>query len=266
MFTLHNGDCLEYIKALQSESIDCTITDPPYDERTHSGGVHYTAVEQIGNDDVGIDDFAPLLDPAMLAKEFLRISKRWCLAFCTFESMKQWRDVAWEQKAWVRSGVWDRVNVTPQFTGDRPAQAAEGIAIFHRYGRKHWNGGGKSAIWRYMVESGKKEHPTQKPLLLMKHLVSQFSDVGETIFDPFMGSGTTGVAAISLGRNFIGCELDPVYFSIAERRIKSAALQPGLFTPSNNRVQRTGGESGQQNLFSAGEVLPAKVTRQSTRR
>ena len=110
------------------------------------------------------------------------------------------------------------------------------------------------------------EHPTQKPLRLMQWCIEQCTNNPQTIFDPFMGSGTTGVAAVQLQRNFIGCELEPEYFSIAEKRIKSAALQPGLFTPSNNRVQRTGGESGQQNLFSAGEVLPAKVTRQSTRR
>ena len=58
-----------------------------------------------------------------------------------------------------------------------------------------------------------------------------------------MGSGTTGVAALQLGRKFIGCEIDPKYFAIAESRIQSAALQPSLFTPSNNRLHWTGGDS-----------------------
>jgi site-specific DNA-methyltransferase (adenine-specific) len=52
---------------------------------------------------------------------------------------------------------------------------------------------------------------------------------GETIFDPFMGSGTTGVACMQLGRNFIGCEIDPGYFAIAQKRISDAAAQPALF-------------------------------------
>lgn len=86
-------------------------------------------------------------------------------------------------------------------------------------------------------------------------------------YDPFMGAGTTGVAAISLGRNFIGCELDPVYFSIAERRIKQAALQPGLFTPSNNRLHSDVGDFPAQQAFFTPEAdtaegkLPAPAPR-----
>jgi site-specific DNA-methyltransferase (adenine-specific) len=79
------------------------------------------------------------------------------------------------------------------------------------------------------VESGKKEHPTQKPLSLMKKLVCDFTDEGDTVFDPFMGAGTTGVACMMTGRNFIGCEKKPDYYAISERRIKAAAAQPGLF-------------------------------------
>ena len=63
----------------------------------------------------------------------------------------------------------------------------------------------------------------------MKKIIVDSTNEGDTIFDPFMGSGTTGVAAIQLGRNFIGCEIDPDYFEIAEKRIKEAELQPQLF-------------------------------------
>lgn len=222
---IRQGDCLEIMRGMTDNSVDSVITDPPYDKRTHDGAVHYTATKQISNDDLGIDDFEPMLDPSALVREFLRISKRWCLAFCTFEDIKKWRDEAWKQKAWVRAGVWDRVTVTPQFSGDRPAQACDGIAIFHRYTRKHWNGGGKSAIWRCRVEYGMKEHPIQKPLALIKQLVCQFTDPEETILDPFCGSGTTGVACIQTGRNFIGIEIDHGYAEIARERCRIAEMQ-----------------------------------------
>jgi DNA modification methylase len=71
-----------------------------------------------------------------------------------------------------------------------------------------------------------REHPTQKPLSLMKWSFETVKvSSGNTIFDPFMGSGTTGVACVQTGRNFIGCEIDPQYFKIAEKRIHDAQQQ-----------------------------------------
>jgi DNA modification methylase len=78
-------------------------------------------------------------------------------------------------------------------------------------------------------ESDNKLHPTQKPLPLMKWCIEQLSSEGDTIFDPFMGSGTTGVACVQTGRNFIGVEIDPGYFAIAQKRIAEAQLQDRLF-------------------------------------
>ena len=109
-------------------------------------------------------------------------------------------------------------------------------------------------------------HKCEKPVSLMSYLIQQLSSEGDIIFDPFMGSGSTGVAALQTGRRFVGCELSQEHFATAEKRMRQAALQPSFFHVAQQSVQRTGGESGQQNLFSAGEVLPAKVTRQSTRR
>jgi len=73
-------------------------------------------------------------------------------------------------------------------------------------------------------------HPTQKPLALMKWCIEQAGNP-ETILDPFMGSGTTGVAAIQMGRKFIGIEREPKYFEIACKRIEQAVAQPQLFEP-----------------------------------
>jgi site-specific DNA-methyltransferase (adenine-specific) len=227
---LHLGDCLKYMQTMPDKSVDCVITDPPYDERTHDGAIHYSGMQQIENKELGISTFTYLKNQRELVEVFLRISKSWSLAFCTFEDMGKWRDSAWKYSAWVRAGVWDRINPAPQFSGDRPSQACDGIAIMHNPEiKKSWNGGGHSAIWRYSVEFGNKQHPTQKPLALIKKLIIDFSHEGDTIFDPFMGSGTTGVACVQTGRNFIGVEIDPEYFKIAERRIADAQLQDRLF-------------------------------------
>ena len=225
-YTLHLGDCLPFMRDMAAGSVDAVIADPPYDKRTHVGAI---TTQNDGHKFNNID-FGHLINHAELTREFLKISKRWCLAFCTFEDMGKFSTEASKTESWVRAGVWDRVNPAPQFTGDRPSQAAEGIAIFHtKEIKKRWNGKGSQGIWRFSVESGKKEHPTQKPLSLMMKLISQFTDEGETVFDPFMGSGTTGVACMKLGRNFIGCEISSEYYAIAERRIEQASRQVGLF-------------------------------------
>ena len=74
-----------------------------------------------------------------------------------------------------------------------------------------------------------KEHPTQKPIALMEWCIEQAANKPQTILDPFMGSGTTGVACMNLGRRFIGIELDPKYFDIACRRIEDSQRQVRLF-------------------------------------
>ena len=71
-------------------------------------------------------------------------------------------------------------------------------------------------------------HKSQKPIKLIVELLEKYTNPGDTIFDPFMGSGTTGVACVQTGRNFIGCEVDEGYFNIAQRRIAEAQMQPSL--------------------------------------
>ena len=83
--------------------------------------------------------------------------------------------------------------------------------------------------YRAVAVDGGKQHPTQKPVQLMKWCIGFLPDTGYSIFDPFMGSGTTGVACIKIGRKFIGIEREPKYFDIACRRIEDAYKQPDLF-------------------------------------
>jgi len=114
-YRLYLGDCLEFMRTLDAGSVDAVVTDPPYDERTHKGAVvGREKIPQggIGNVILGVD-FAHLETQSQLAREFIRISATWSIVFCTFEDMGKWRDEADKFNAWVRAGVWDRVNPAP---------------------------------------------------------------------------------------------------------------------------------------------------------
>jgi site-specific DNA-methyltransferase (adenine-specific) len=85
-------------------------------------------------------------------------------------------------------------------------------------------------VWKFALERG-NEHPTQKPVSIMSHIVRTSTRRADKVLDPFMGSGTTGVAAVRLGRTFVGIEREPAYFDIALRRIEVAQKQSDLFVP-----------------------------------
>lgn len=134
-----------------------------------------------------------------------------------------------------RSVVWVKPDSAPQFTGDRPAQAFEMIALgWAGTGRSEWNGGGKRGVYTAMVNNfGRltdgRPHPTQKPLGLMEALIRDFTDPNDLVCDPFAGSGTTGVAALRLGRRFVGWERDPRYHAVATKRLSRAREQLQMF-------------------------------------
>jgi DNA modification methylase len=226
------GDCISGLAAFDG-SIDVTITDPPYSEHVHScqmrgaaGWKGEIAVER----DLG---FAALSDALRegVADEIARLTARWALVFSDTESAHLWRDSLENAgMEYVRTMFWRKVGGAPQFTGDRPAVACESITVCHQKGRKWWNGGGKQGFYDtpIVLDRGAGEtrlHTTQKPLALMEALVRDFTDPGETIADPFAGSGTTLVAAKRLGRKAIGWEISPAYHAIAEKRIASTREQ-----------------------------------------
>lgn len=220
-------DSHEFLPRLPDGFADHVITDPPYDEQTHAGLMSAAKSKSTtrttgrrGERPHAIDlNFEHLDDVAGLTSSLLRLSRRWAVAFCAVEMLGDYRDAAGD--GWVRSGFWHRPDGAPQFSGDRPAQAGEGLAIMHRPGRKRWNGGGHRAFWSFGVEHDDRVHPTQKPLPLMLRLVEQFTDPGELVLDPFCGSGTTGVACLRLGRRFVGVEKDDRYASLAVERLQA---------------------------------------------
>jgi len=212
------AEALSTLLQMPESSVDHVITDPPYDAHTHENASTWTAASGCA---VHIDIDFPPISPPTIVDGLLRVSKRWTLAFCSFEMLGEYVKAA--GTAWVRTGIYRRTNGAPQFTGDRPAQAAEAVAILHdKKVKKRWNGGGKWAFWESPVEKSARHHPTQKPLPLMMQLIDQFTDKGELILDPFCGAGTTGVAAVRQGRRFIGVELQEKYVAMSKKRIARA--------------------------------------------
>lgn len=240
---LRLGSCLDPVSGLASladNSVDHIVTDPPYSKETHA---RTWSAKTIGRPTVydGID-FAHLTEDQAyeIAGIASRVCRRWFVAFTDMEGISLWRDAILNAGLdYVRTCIWVKPDATPQFTGDRPASGAEAFVLAHRKGRKRWNAGGKRNVYTHTREPGGAPHPTTKPVSLMLELVSDFTDDGDLIADPFTGSGTTGVACNRLGRNFIGWELSPEYHAIATRRLngdeaKPRKEQPGLFDSLTN--------------------------------
>lgn len=235
------GDCLEVMRGFADKSVDHVITDPPYEAEAHTkarrslsgGGTKRKYEGRVRAIDAPLEiSFSAITEPQREAcgDAFGRLARRWVVAFCQAEAIAAWRRAfGGGGLDWVRAGVWLKPNGAPQFTGDRPGQGFESVAIAHAKGRKSWNGGGKHAVWSHATEkivppgggSLKSEHPTTKPLDLVLELVSDFTDPGELVLDPFCGSGTTGVACLRLGRRFCGIEKNPAYAALARERLEA---------------------------------------------
>jgi DNA modification methylase len=239
-WTLHRGDCLEHMRSLPDKCVDHAIFDAPYEVEAHTKSSRRLkdATQKKGAANIGAVRF---LDPVLpfaaitdeqrrsVAIECARLCRRWVMTFCQIEAVSAWRAAFVSAGLdWIRGGVWLKPNGSPQFTGDRPGMGFECIAIAHQPGKKRWNGGGRHAVWECPLDhhaggGGRNDHPTRKPDDLMLCLVGDFTDEGETVLDPFAGSGTTGVACLRLGRRFIGCELDPKFHELAIERLSAEA-------------------------------------------
>lgn len=210
--TIYCGDCINLIPEMPN--VDHVITDPPYDEKTHVGA-------RYGFRDTSSKiAFAPLASFQFLDM-CLQKTSQWIVAFCSLEMLGRYQQHV--PDAYIRSGFWRRPDGVPQFTGDRPGQPGEGIAILH--GRKeplHWNRQGHHAYWKYGIERNGRQHQTQKPIELMAHLIQDFTQKGDVILDPFMGFGTTLFAAKRLGRYAIGIEQDESWCEKTVQRLNLA--------------------------------------------
>ena len=212
---LWHGDCREVLPLLGP--VDAVITDPPYSQTTHSNAksnIDFSAI-----DFSAIDSLLTMLQGKCAG---------WVVANMDWHHIAELDRVGHPGWDLVRFGVWVKTNPMPQISADRPANGWEGIAYIYPAGkRKEWNGGGHHGNWvGPLVTDG--AHPTGKPLEMVSQWVVRFTNAGQSILDPFMGSGTTGVACAQLGRAFTGIERERRYFDIACERISRAQAQGSL--------------------------------------
>ena len=203
--TLYLGDCRDILPTLPK--VDACITDPPYGINENSKKVASRENKAAARDYGDFDwDKAPPSDALIDA---IREKARWSAFFGgNYFSLPP-------TSCWL---VWDKLN-TGDFADCELAWTNWPKAV--RRIQWRWNG---------MIRQGNEDrfHPTQKPLGVMKWVIDLCPDA-DTILDPFMGSGTTGVAAVQMGRKFIGIEREPKYFDVACRRIEDAQRVQDMF-------------------------------------
>jgi DNA modification methylase len=224
--TIFHGSCLDIMPRLSE--VDSVITDPPFEAEAHTlqrrvqsekdaAASHGRKVRSEPLPFAAISEETRLQAGRLIAA----LSRRWVLTFCQIEAAPAWRE-AFERADMVyrRTCLWIKPDGMPQYSGDRPGMGYETFVAMHQKGRSKWNGGGRHGVFTFNKGEGggANEHPTTKPLKLMKDLVALFTDPGETILDPFMGSGTTLRAAKDLGRKAIGIEMEEKYCEIAAKR------------------------------------------------
>lgn len=214
-----HADCFQLTPFLtRNMMFDHVITDPPYSANTHAHAKTNSKSNPFGQKLVQFE----AITVEKLREFFGSLSphvQRWLVA------TMEWRHVAALEAeppaGWrfMRFGVWMKSNGMPQISADRPAQGWEALAYLHAGpGVTRWNGGGKSGNYYGPIEPG--AHPTNKPLPLLLQCVERFTDEGELIFDPFIGGGTTLVAAKKYGRRAIGIELDAEHVATASARLR----------------------------------------------
>lgn len=251
------GDSLEVLKQIPDESVDCVVTSPPYDNLRTYNGNNSSWGEHVWKGLIP-ELYRVLKDGGVViwvtqdqTKNFRKSGTSFRVAiyfmdkgFGLFETCiyrKYGSEGAW----WTKRFRVDHEYIHIFFKGERPKSFnKEHLKIPSKHGGKTMTGGAsrkydgttmkarpmtinamkcRGTIWEYLnagdKDKLKSQHPATFPNQFAVDAVSCFSKEGDTILDPFMGSGTTGVACKNLGRNFIGIELDKTYFEIAKERI-----------------------------------------------
>ena len=205
--TLYLGDCLEILPTL--EKVDAVITDPPYGiSHSSNHGASWEGTKIANDQDTTVRDMA-------------------LVGYDTVASFGTWKTNPIDKTKGTL--VWDKGPASGMGDLNFPWKGSWELIYVKGGG---WSGSRDEGVIRGHVqvtwESHGRTHPHQKPVSLIEYLLRKCPD-SPVILDPFMGSGTTGVACANLGRKFIGIEIEPKYFDIACERIENAYRQSRLF-------------------------------------
>lgn len=208
--TLINNDCIKYMREMKADSVDFTLTDIPYDTVNRASN----GLRELDKDKADVLTF----DLHYFMEEVLRVTKGSICVFCGKEQFSAIYEFFAQQKGTVRPVVWEKTNPSPM-NGQYIYLSGIELAVWFKKKGGHFNAHCKNTVFRFPNGSS-KVHPTQKNEKLFESLLLDNSNEGDTVFDPCMGSGTTGVVCKKNGRSFIGVELNKDYFTLAKNRIE----------------------------------------------
>lgn len=253
MIKLINGDCLEWMKKIPTGSVELVLTSPPYNmnlrvaSKARGGYVprrvdkeNHTKYEGF-SDNLTMDNYFNFNKKVI--EECLRVSDLvfYNVQFVTGNKPALAQLIGYFSNKFKEIIIWDKMRAAPATPYQVMNSQFEVILVFQNsaperrsFKTAQFMKGTLTNVWR--IPRGPKEkmgkyHGAIFPLELAEKVISNFSSKGCTIMDPFMGSGTTGIAAKRLRRFFIGIELDPEYFSDAERRISETVVSPFVWFP-----------------------------------
>lgn len=230
MYKLLHGNCLELIKNIPDESVDLILTDIPFNISRDNN--FKTMKDRTGRNGIDFGEWDKDFDESCLSDFISKLKKGG--SFVTFHSFEQYGLLlnVFNGKLILKDRfVWEKTNPMPRNRDRRYISNIELCSWFVKDGAK-WtfnrqNETYDGCVLRYPSESGggfKRYHPCQKNVKLIEELLKRHSNENDIILDPFMGSGSTGVACVNNNRNFIGIEADEKYFEIAKERLDSMVV------------------------------------------
>jgi site-specific DNA-methyltransferase (adenine-specific)/modification methylase len=225
---LINDDCLKYVKGIPSKSVDLILTDPPYNIAKYStGNINLPGRKALNNDIADWDK--KTVDPKQLLDDFKRILKPKgnIFVFTSYNMLGKWHEAFDKEYDTFQFFIWHKTNPAPKIFKNGFLNSCEMIICLWNKGHK-WNFSTQKEMHNFfecpicMSPERLKEpkHPAQKPIKLLKHIIEIATDENDIVFDPFMGVGSTGVAAKQLKRQFIGCEIQKKYYDACVKRLE----------------------------------------------
>lgn len=226
-YWLYNLNCYDFIKTMKSNSIDLILTDPPYNISKYStGNIHFNYRKEINNN-IATWDKVPL-KIEFLSHEFKRILKPTgnLFIFTSYNQIGQWHEILDPLFTSFQFMVWHKTNPPPKIFRAGFLNSCELIICAWNKGHT-WNFSTQNEMHNFIespICSAPERlkdpfHPTQKPIAILKKIISIASNPNDLVFDPFMGVGSTCVASLELQRRFVGCEIDKSYFGASQKRI-----------------------------------------------
>src|SRR5574344_837554 len=224
---LLKGDSKNLIKRIPDNYVDLLLTDPPYNISKYSRGNIPMHNRSDMNNDVAKWDLVDF-KPEEWVEEFIRVLKPTgnLFIFTSYNQIGKWYDLLDNRFDTFQFMIWHKTNPTPKIFKAGFLNSCE--MIFCCWNKKHtWNFISQKEMHNFLESSicmaperlKEPKHPAQKPVSILKKMITISTNENDVVFDPFMGVGSTGVAALELNRKFIGFELDENYFKAGKKRI-----------------------------------------------